>query len=96
MQHETKLFVFSAGAILTPFLCSTFAVLLTRGVSFGSRAVDLTVNVIVIAAGLPFVMALPISPWRKIIFGTFVVLLGFLFCFVWSLWLSCAAFGSCL
>jgi hypothetical protein len=96
MQHETKLLVLSASAVLMPFFCSTLVVILTRGVSFGSRALDITSAVVTIASGLPFVVALPISSWRRVMFGTFSVLLGFVFCFIWSLWLSCAAFRSCL
>ena len=96
MQHESKLFVLSVSAVLIPFFCSTLAVVLTRGVSFGNRALNITATVVTIASGLPFVVALPISRWRRVAFGTFSILLGFVLCFVWSLWLSCAAFGSCL
>jgi hypothetical protein len=96
MQRETKLLVLPAAAVVAPLVCSTLAVVLTCGVSFGSRTLDLAATVIVIASGLPFVIALPISSWRKIVFGTFVVLFGFVCAFVWTLWLSCAAFGSCL
>jgi hypothetical protein len=96
MQHETKLFVLSASAVLVPLFCSTLAVILTRGVSFGSRALDVASAIVTIVSGLPFVVALPVSRWRRVMFGTFSVLFGFVLCFFWSLWLSCAAFGSCL
>ena len=96
MQRETKLFVLSTAAVLMPFCCSTLAVVLTHGVSFGNRTLDFAAGVVTIVSGLPFVGVLSISSWRKVIFCAFVVLLGLICAFLWSLWLSCAAYGSCV